>query len=68
MRHKFSRNVQPKPCLTCGKLTTFRTDDTAGVCTSCYDLQGLVNAHLDGEHKTVLIGGCPECEDKKGGN
>ncbi len=65
MKRAFSRHVQPKKCVTCGKLTTYEINDVGAHCKDCWDLAGMENEHLDGYHKAGDEDECPLCHPEK---
>ena len=66
-RHnKFSRFIQPEPCVMCGKLTTYSATqgNDCPQCKRCYDAGGMENEHLDNGHPEP-IEGCPLCHPEE---
>jgi hypothetical protein len=59
--NKFSRWVQPKKCVICGKLTTYSAmqGNDCPQCERCYNAGGIENEHLDGGHSEDPQ--CPIC-------
>jgi hypothetical protein len=62
-RKTFNRFRQPKPCIACGKLTTYDSDNTE-LCKDCYEACGIDNAHSDGHHAEKKHPECPACQDE----
>jgi hypothetical protein len=65
-RAKFSRFIQPKRCVMCGKLTTYSQNQGSDCaqCERCYNAAGIENEHLDYGH-SVPDPDCPLCHPEK---
>lgn len=65
---EFSRDRQPKPCVSCGRNTTgpIGVASDTRLCSACYDAAGLQNEHWDGHHEGRSVPGCLGCKQRGG--
>lgn len=58
--NRFTRRIQPAPCLVCRAETT--GVEGTKLCRACFDAAGLENEHADGLHNDgAAVRGCPSC-------
>lgn len=60
----FSTYNQPRDCADCGRkfADSTRRDSNDTLCPDCYEIAGLENAHVDGDHDGAPSETCPMCQ------